>query len=47
MNFGKKIKCEVCNTRNWSGNVYCEKCSSKLNYKNVENIKDKLNKKIA
>lgn len=26
----KNLKCEVCGTRNWSGALYCEKCSGDL-----------------
>lgn len=47
MNYGKKIKCDVCNTRNWSGSIYCKKCSTELNYDNIENIAYKEKKKIA
>lgn len=47
MNFGKKVKCEVCGTRNWSGTEYCEKCSSKLDYANIENVEKKLEKKVG
>ena len=47
MNFGKKVKCDVCGTRNWSGQEFCEKCSTKLDYENIENVAEKERKKIA
>ncbi len=47
MNFGKKVKCDVCGTRNWSGQEFCEKCSTKLDYENIENVAEKVRKKIA
>jgi|GEM_PF-3069985 uncharacterized OB-fold protein len=47
MNFGKKVKCEVCGTRNWSGKEYCERCSGKLDFDNIINMAEKLKKQIA
>ncbi len=47
MNFGKKVECKACGTRNWSGNEYCEKCSGKLDYDNIVNMAEKVKKQIA
>ena len=47
MNFGKKVKCETCGTRNWSGNEYCEKCSGTLDNDNIVNMAEKVKKQIA
>ena len=26
----KNVECKICGTRNWSGEIYCEKCSGAL-----------------
>ncbi|SFL90507.1 hypothetical protein [Halanaerobium salsuginis] len=39
----KNVQCEVCGSKNWSGALYCEKCSGDLYHNHSE---DKLTAKI-
>lgn len=41
----KNVKCSMCGSQNWSGTLYCEKCSGDLYHNhNKENASTKIEK---
>lgn len=39
----KNVKCDVCGSQNWSGALYCEKCSGDLYHNHNDEKLEKVN----